>query len=79
MKENDEDEKENNNINKTTNNINEKINNNVLDKLRILKDENLSNNLLQKTNNVVNSTVRIRINSRGIKLSRIVLVPPTRL
>ena len=50
MKENDEDEKENNNINKTTNNINEKINNNVLDKLRILKDENSSNNLLQKTN-----------------------------
>ena len=50
MIEDEEDEKENNNINKTTNNIKEKTNNNVLDKLRILKDENSSNNLLQKTN-----------------------------
>ena len=50
MKENDEFESENNNTNKSTkNNINE-TSNGILDKLRILRDENLSNNLLQKAN-----------------------------
>ena len=49
MKENEEYEMEKNNINKNIKNSNEKSNN-VLDKLRILKDENTNNNLLQKTN-----------------------------
>ena len=47
MKENEEDEIENKNIIK--NNINEKANS-ILDKLRLLREENFNNNLLQKTN-----------------------------
>ena len=47
MKENEEDEIENKNNIK--NNINEKANN-ILDKLRFLREENINNNLLKKTN-----------------------------
>ena len=51
MKENDEYEIGENNINnKNSKNTNKEKTHSILDKLRILRDENSSNNLLQKTN-----------------------------
>ena len=50
MKENDEYEIGENNLNKNIKNNNKEKTHSILDKLRILRDENSSNNLLQKTN-----------------------------